>query len=387
MPTNQFYATVLKQIQQLRPTERKTRTHNWAWLLTGLYLSRSVHVSKIANKIPTIATLPSATRRLSRVLDNAAIQVRAWYAPLAQAIVQRAAASGEIRLIVDGSKIGFGHQLLMVGVAYRRRTLPVAWTWVRCARGHSSAWKQRALLSYVHHLVKVVAPKVAVLVTGDSEFGAVEVLRQLERWEWHYVLRQKRNHLVYATAPALATPALATPALPPHSTSTPARWQPIGALIDKAGQSYWLVGVRLTQLHAYPTNLLLHWQRGQAEPWLLATNLEGAAATLLAYRRRMWIEEMFGDFKRHGFDLESTHLRHFQRLSRLTLAVAMLYVWLIAYGAQVIKRGLRHLVDRADRRDYSVFRIGCNMVERCLAQGVEPFTRLVTGSLPKLSGS
>ncbi len=38
-----------------------------------------------------------------------------------------------------------------------------------------------------------------------------------------------------------------------------------------------------------------------------------------AYRRRMWIDEMFGDFKKHGFDLESTRLRHFQPLSWPTL--------------------------------------------------------------------
>ena len=31
---------------------------------------------------------------------------------------------------------------------------------------------------------------------------------------------------------------------------------------------------------------------------------------------------MFGDFKKHGFDLETTMLRHAPRLSRLTLAVA-----------------------------------------------------------------
>jgi hypothetical protein len=38
----------------------------------------------------------------------------------------------------------------------------------------------------------------------------------------------------------------------------------------------------------------------------------------------MWIEEMFGDLKGHGFDLESTHLRYFLRLARLTLAVVLL---------------------------------------------------------------
>ena len=83
----------------------------------------------------------------------------------------------------------------------------------------------------------------------------------------------------------------------------------------------------------------------------------------------MWIEETFGDLKSNGFDLESTHLRHFLRLSRLTLAVVLLYVWLVAFGSRVIKSGQRHLVDRRDRRDYSIFRIGRNMVERLIRNG------------------
>ncbi|MDW8317050.1 MAG: hypothetical protein RMN53_04265 [Anaerolineae bacterium] len=76
-----------------------------------------------------------------------------------------------------------------------------------------------------------------------------------------------------------------------------------------------------------------------------------------AYQRRMWSEEMFGDLKLHGFDLESSHLRHFLPLSRLTLAVALLYVWLISIGSAVVKHGERHLVARADRRDLSIFQI------------------------------
>jgi hypothetical protein len=68
----------------------------------------------------------------------------------------------------------------------------------------------------------------------------------------------------------------------------------------------------------------LYWGRGEKEPWLLATNLLECQEALSCYRRRMWIEEMFADFKGHGFDLESTQLRSFARLSRLTLAVAIL---------------------------------------------------------------
>ncbi len=87
---------------------------------------------------------------------------------------------------------------------------------------------------------------------------------------------------------------------------------------------------------------------------------------------------MFADFKRHGFDLESTHLRHFLRLSRLTLFVALLYLWCVAFGSSIIKRGLRPLVDRSDRRDLSIFRIGYDMIQRFLTNGKSLTIRLLS---------
>jgi hypothetical protein len=47
----------------------------------------------------------------------------------------------------------------------------------------------------------------------------------------------------------------------------------------------------------------------------------------------MWIEATYGGLKDNGFDLERSALEHFLRLSRLTLAVALLYVWFLAFGA------------------------------------------------------
>jgi hypothetical protein len=366
MPINQLYGTLQRLLLQLRPAERTTRIRNWSRLLVGLCLSRSVHLSRIANKIPTTtkATLPSATRRLSRLLDNAAIKVRAWYEPIARSLLERVArAGGEIRLIVDGSKVGFKHRLLMVGLAYRRRAIPVAWSWVRSEKGHSSSYKQQALLGYVKRLMPDEA---RVLVVGDSEFGAIETLKQLEEWGWYYVMRQRSSNLV--------------------CSSQQQQWRSLGELIERRGEKVWLEGVLLSCLHAHQTNLVLYWKRGEKEPWLLATNLPSSKEALSAYKKRMWIEEMFADFKGHGFDLESTRLRRFGRLSRLTLAVAMLYVWLVVYGAEVVKRGQRRLVDRSDRGDHSLFRLGYNMLDRCLAQGEKPFIRLLPSSLPKLSG-
>ena len=259
-------------------------------------------------------------------------------------------AGQEVRLIIDGSKVGFGHQLLMVAVAYRRRSLPLAWCWVNVKRGHSSYQKQLALLAYVRTLLP---PDTGVLLVGDGEFGGILVLRQLEAWRWHYVLRQKSNNLVQ-TAPGQA-------------------WLPFGKLVTAREQLYWWPQASLTHSHCHRTSLLAYWRRGEDDPWLLATNLHTARLSLQAYRRRMWIEEMFGDMKGHGFDLEATHLRHFLRLSRLTLAVCLLYVWLVAFGSFVIKSGQRHLVDRTDRRDLSIFRIGWDTIERRLALGKHAF--------------
>jgi hypothetical protein len=73
---------------------------------------------------------------------------------------------------------------------------------------------------------------------------------------------------------------------------------------------------------------------------------------------------MFGDMKGYGFDLEASMLRSFLFLSRLTLAVAILYLWAIATGVRTMHRGQRHLVDRKDRRDLSIFQIGLRISER-----------------------
>lgn len=146
-------------------------------------------------------------------------------------------------------------------------------------------------------------------------------------------------------------------------------YQRLDNLVQKPDQSQWLESIYLTAKYAYPVNFLAFWKPGEKDPWLLATNLTSSRAILKADRRRMWIEETFGDMKRNGFDLERTHLRHFLRLSRLTLAVVLLYVWLIAFGSQVIKSGQRHLVDRRDRRDFSIFRIDRTMAERLITNG------------------
>jgi hypothetical protein len=344
MDSFRLYDTWVGPLRQLSPDGCASRLRNLTWLIVGLYQAMSVHLSAIVGQWPLSAKNPSLWRRLERFLSNPAVRVRDWYEPVARYWLAEAAATlGEIRLIVDGTKVGFGHQLLIICLAYRRRAVPLAWAWVPYRRGHSSARVQLALLRYVHQM----KPKgVRVILVGDSEFGSIAVIRQLRRWRWGYVLRQKGSHLVRCQGSR--------------------HWQPFAQLVSRAGQSVWWANGFLTQQWRYPTSLLAYWAKGEKEPWLLATNLSDARSTRRAYGRRMWIDEMFGDFKGHGCDLEATHLRHFMRLSRLTLAVCLLYTWLLQVGRAVIRAGQRQLVDRHDRRDLSLPRIGRDSINKWL---------------------
>jgi len=193
MPITRLYNTWKMRIQQLQPGERKNRIQNYAWLIVGILQSRSVYLNRIASKIPGEAKLLSGVQRLSRLLANSAIDVRKWYEPIAKSwLMGQANNLQQVRLIVDGTKIGFAHQLLIVSLAYRKRSIPLAWTWVDHVKGHS---KPEVLLTLLQYVRTLLPPGRAVLLVGDTEFGAVEVLEQLEKWCWHYVLREKGRTL------------------------------------------------------------------------------------------------------------------------------------------------------------------------------------------------
>lgn len=349
IPRSQLYRSLYERLMTLRPDEMDSRLTNMVYLMMGIFLSRSVQTGRLASRIPLRVKRLSIVRRMERFLDNGAVRVRDWYAPIARDLLAAASASGQVALIIDGTKVSFGHQLLMVAVAYHGRALPILWTWVRSERGHSSQHKQLALLDAVRALLPEGA---TVSLVGDTEFGHTFILEYLDQWGWQYALRQSGHYQVW----------------PPGASN----WQRLASLAPAPGDWCWLPPTVLTVDSAYPACLLLFWAHGEKKPWLLATNVSHPPAILRLYRRRMWIEELFADLKGHGFDLESSHLRSFLHLSRLTLAVVMLYVWLVCEGTQALLTGHVARVDRHDRRDLSFFRIGLELVEQAITW-LEPF--------------
>jgi len=341
MFNSKSYGKWKTRLKQLIPDTCASRVTNLVLLIVGIFESKSVHVSVLARKLPIRAKKLSIAKRLERFMSNEAVDVEAWYHPWASWLIQSASAGGTLHLVIDGTKVSAYCRQIMIAVAYQRRTLPLMWDWVEHPRGHCTTEQQIALLKRLHQLIPST---VEVSFVGDNEFGAAKLMALLDEWGWHYALRQKGSTLFQIQGKTT--------------------WQSFNNYPVERGDLIWFGNVLLTQSHAQPTRVVIHWKPGEKEPWYLATSQLSGRPTIGLYKRRMWIEEMFGDMKGHGFNLELSRFRTPARLSRLTLAVCILYVWLVTMGEHVLDNQLNGEVDRTDRRDLSIFRLGWDWLER-----------------------
>jgi hypothetical protein len=185
-----LYSSLHKRLLPMLADECASRLLNL--ILLGLYNGRRVHLTRIASRIPSQARKVSTVERIRRFLSNGCVCVRTWYAPVARHLLAAASVSGKVHLLIDSSKVGFSAQLMMVGLAYGRRCVPIAWTWVPHKKGHSTTAVQLDLLRYVRTLLP---DHVQVSLVGDSEFGRSLLLEELDHWGWQYALRQAGDNL------------------------------------------------------------------------------------------------------------------------------------------------------------------------------------------------
>jgi len=353
LPSLPLYHKMLSQLSNWMPKERITRLRNMALLVIGLRLSQAIYLSKIVSSWPVDSKLPSLVTRLNRFLNNEHVTVEEWYRPLARELMSRFKGHA-IRLVIDCTKVGFRYRLMTIGVAYKKRTIPLVWSVHRGSKGHVKVSEQIKLFRAVLPLIPSGS---AVCVLGDAGFEAVELLRWIRCQGWSLVIRQNgRTKVRWGKRP----------------------WQKLSQIELQEGETKVIGWVRLTEKHNVGWFfLVLHWEQGEDDPWYLVSNHTQAKQIIRLYKTRMWIEEMYGDMKGHGFDLEATQLDSAERINRLFLAVCFAFVWLISLGSWVVKNGHRHLLDCKSRRDKSYFRLGWDWVDHCKRLGKDIPIRFV----------
>ena len=74
---------------------------------------------------------------------------------------------------MDGSQAGRGCMVLMVGVLYKKRALPIAWVVYKGKKGHTTAQRHIQALEKV---VPLLPSNSEVVLLGDAEYDTTEML-------------------------------------------------------------------------------------------------------------------------------------------------------------------------------------------------------------------
>ena len=328
------------------PGKRLSRHLNTiAGLVAGIVAAGSTHLSKVAGRAPDKTKLESRTKRFTRLLQNERITRERFFMPYAQQMIETLSEGQPLLVVFDGSTVGRGCATLMASVLYGKRALPVAWLTRRGKKGHFTAEDHLALLGAVRALVPDQAE---VIFLGDGEFDSVALQRALDEARWSYVCRTAVSTLV-------------------DDGFTRCH---VGEVRPQAGERYAsLPGVSLTKARYGPVHLVVWHESGYAEPVYLVSSLDVAEEAIYYYSHRFQIETFFSDQKGRGFHLDKSHISDPERLSRLMIAAALAYLWMIYLGVEAIRQGWYRQFHRTDRIDLSLFQLGRRLLEYLLNQG------------------
>ena len=344
MATSSLYDSTRTTLAARLPDARDSQLDTLALVLVGITQSVAAQIGKIARAMPVDTTQVIKEQRLRRFLDNDRITQGIHYQPLVQAAL-RGLKGQKVHVLIDRVLLRDNHNVLVVSVGFRRRSIPLAWS-VLSHRGKSNRTDQQTLLSQA---LALLPEGVRVTVHGDSEFRSWELFSWLRERGADVFLGMQGNTYVRMGRDG--------------ERRLLHDW-----LVDRATIVY-LNDVYVTEDGLGPVSVLAWWGKDDDnKPIVRAvmTNLAATHQTYLRGRHRMWIETVFRDWQSGGFHLDRSGIVDGERIVRLLLPLAIAYLWLVSLGRWVVKKGYRRLIDdgTAQSWHYSLFQLGVGWKER-----------------------
>lgn len=308
-----------------------------ALFLVALFRIETVNLDKLASVFANQAQSASSYKRLIRFFRDFAID----FDVIARAVVSWSQLPEPWTLSLDRTNWCFGTlniNLLMLGIVHEGVAFPVMWTMLD-KRGNSNSDERIELLERFGQ----VFPNAKIhCLTADREFVGKEWcsflllpkampfrlrLRQSDRISSRSGKSRQRGERIFANL-----------AVGEQRILSGKRWV--------WGRPVYVVATRLED----------------GELLILATNHSPKTA-LADYRLRWGIETLFAALKSRGFNLESTHFCHAERLSKLIALLALAFCWAMLTGLWQQQQQPIPLKSHG-RRAKSLFRLGCDFLRR-----------------------
>ena len=346
MSTSQeLYTCLFTKLRQVHPDPHVKRIANWVWVIVGVILSQSVHLSQIAQHIPSAAHAAGRIAQVRRWLANKFIDVPAFYRPLITDALQ-AWAQKDVFVILDGCLVNHeALQFFRLSLSHCFRAIPLTWL-VVVGPGLISIEKCEALLQEAGQLLQHVA---SVTFLADCGFRDRAWAQKCLKFGWNYRIRVANNTYVTLADGRVCT---------------------INRLGVPRGRTRYFQNVCLMAEADWRCHLAVTWTKPTpkqpADLCAIAMNVPATARTLKQYLKRMHIEQSFRDDKSGSFDLAATKLTSPERLNHLLLALAVAVLWIYELGEAVLRAKERPTIDPAYKRQLSVFQLGWRKLRRWL---------------------
>jgi hypothetical protein len=316
-PCYQLEPLLAEFLPHLRPAQR-TGLALW---VQGAVLAGSACQSAVLNALEPWGHPRQTTRQRLREwtydgADRAApcrtdLDVAAGFAPLLRWVLSWW--RGEtLPLAIDATSLGGRWVIIAVCVLYRGCAIPVAW---HVTPGPGRGPWMVPIQALLIQLAPAVPPTMTVLVLTDRGLWSPRLWRRIKALGWHPLMRIR-----------------------PDATFAPlgGHRRPARDLVRGAGQAW--VGAGTAFKHRdvrRQGTLVVVWDSGQREPWLVLTDLDPEAVGVVWYGLRVWVELGFRVLKSVGWHWERMRRAHADRVARHWLVLAVATLVTMAYGTRV----------------------------------------------------
>jgi hypothetical protein len=262
---------------------------------------------------------------------------RGWTASVVKALKQR-----QVVLVVDETKLKAAFGVMVVGVVYEGRCIPLAWRVYRAnsAADYPAEGQARMIIRLLKQVRAGLPTGTAVRVLADRGIGTSPLLlRGITALGWTFLVRvTKQSKIILDDGEAVT----------------------FYDQITQPGQTYCASGLVFKKRGHIPAHVRVLWGQHAQERWALVTN--DPTLTGWEYAQRMWIEQAFRDLKSHGWQVEAASLTDPQRMACLWVILVVAYAWMLLLGAAVSAHGLalapKRRPDGSCVRRWSLFREG-----------------------------
>lgn len=357
----QMQATLAQYLPQLRPAQRR----GLAWWVYGTILAGSACQTAVLTALSVLGGGGASQRQALREWTYAGaakaapcatqVEVDQCFAPLLRWVLRWWRAE-RLALAVDATLLADRWTALVISVVYRGCAIPVAWHILPA--NQAGEWMPH-FLRLLRVLRPAVPPRLAVVVLADRGLWSPRLWKRIRDLGWHPLLRLRQE----------------TTFAPVGQDRRRARW-----LVPGPGHAW--VGRGVAFKHAgvrRAGTLLVVWEVGQREPWVVLTDLAPQDSGIAWYGLRGWIELGFRVLKSLGWHWERTRRADPARIARHWLVLAVATLWTLAYGTRAEDAAWQGrspsrlrtppVAAPAGPRTVSVFRRGRLWLQRLLIRG------------------